>query len=94
MARTLSEFQNRLLERYDAVLVCDADEILAPDPTLGDLGAYIDRLEEEFVNPLGYEVLHLPDRELPLDPARPILAQRGTGSRTTPTTSRCWRPSR
>ena len=68
---------NRLLERYDAVLVCDSDEILAPDPILGDLGAYIDRLEEEFVNPLGYEVLHLPDREPPLDPARPILAQRG-----------------
>ena len=35
----------------------------AADPTCGTLGAYIDRLDEEFVNPLGYEVLHLPDRE-------------------------------
>ena len=63
--------------RYDVVLVTDVDEILAPMPEWGTLGAYIDRLDEEFVNPLGYEVLHLPDREPPLDLDRPILDQRG-----------------
>jgi hypothetical protein len=77
MARTLSGFQNELLERYDVVLVTDVDEIVAPLPEWGDLGAYIDRMNEEFVNPLGYEILHLPDREPPLDLRRPILDQRG-----------------
>ncbi len=77
MAHTLSEFQHELLDRYDVVLVTDVDEILAPLPEWGDLGAYIDRMNEEFVNPLGYEILHLPDREPPLDLNRPVLDQRG-----------------
>jgi hypothetical protein len=76
MAETLAEFQHELLERYDVVLVSDVDEILAPDPAWGDLGQYMDRIAEEFVNPLGYEVVHLPDREDELDPRRPILNQR------------------
>lgn len=76
MVETLAGFQHELIDRYDAVLVTDVDEIVAPDPRWGDLGRYIDRLDEEFVNALGYEVLHLPDREPPLDPSRPILAQR------------------
>ena len=74
---TLAAFQHDLLGRYDVVLVTDVDEILAPLPEWGTLGAYIDRLDEEFVNPLGYEVLHLPDREPPLDLSRPVLDQRG-----------------
>ena len=77
MAETLAGFQHRLLERYDVVLVTDVDEIVSPLPEWGTLGAYIDRLDEEFVNPLGYEVLHLPDREPALDPGRPVLDQRG-----------------
>lgn len=76
MAQTLADFQHELLERYDVVLVSDVDEILAPDPCWGDLEAYIDRIEEEFVNPLGYEVVHLPNREGPLRPEWPILSQR------------------
>ena len=31
---------------------------------------------EEFVNCLGYEVIHLPGREPPLDYGRPLLEQR------------------
>jgi hypothetical protein len=76
MAETLAAFQHELLDRYDVVLVTDVDEIVTPLPQWGTLGAYIDRLDEEFVNPLGYEILHLPDREPALDLTRPILDQR------------------
>ena len=46
-------------------------------PEWGTLGEYIDRLDEAFVNCLGYEILHLVDREGPFDPERPVLEQRG-----------------
>ena len=58
--RDLAGFQRGLLERYDVVLFTDVDEIVAPLPEWGTLGDYLDRLDEEFVNPLGYEILHLP----------------------------------
>lgn len=74
----LSDMEAQLLERYDVVVVCDVDEIIAPDPAspTPDLGVYLDRMDEEFVNCVGYEVLHQPDTEPPLDPGRPLLAQR------------------
>jgi hypothetical protein len=74
---TVEEHQRRLLERYDVVLVVDVDEIVAPEPKLGTLADYLARFDEEWVNCLGYEVLHMRDDEPPLDPARPVLAQRG-----------------
>jgi hypothetical protein len=77
MARTIGEHQARLLDDYDVVLVTDVDEIVAPAPDFGTLGDYIDRFEESFVNCLGYELLHLADREGPYDPARKVLRQRG-----------------
>lgn len=77
MTETVTSLQHELLERYDVVLYTDADEILTPIPRWGNLGEYIDRLEEEFVNPLGYEIVHLRDREPALDLRRPILDQRG-----------------
>jgi hypothetical protein len=77
MVRTIEEHQHELLERYDVVLVSDVDEIVAPRPELGTLGDYIDRLEERYVNCLGYELIHLIDREPPFDPSRKVLDQRG-----------------
>ncbi len=77
MVETVQEFQRELLERYDVVLFSDVDEIVTPMPEWGSLRDYLDRLDEEFVNPLGYEVLHLRDREPPLDVSRPVLDQRG-----------------
>lgn len=77
MVRTIEGHQHELLERYDVVLVTDVDEIVAPVPEWGTLGEYIDRLDEAFVNCLGYEILHLVDREGPFDPERPVLEQRG-----------------
>jgi hypothetical protein len=73
----VQEHQHRLLRQYDVVLTVDADEIVAPDPAWGTLGDYIDRFDEEFVNCLGYEVVHLRDREPPLRPNESVLAQRG-----------------
>lgn len=77
MVRTVEEHQHRLLERYDVVLVSDADEIVAPKPERGTLGDYIDSFEREFVNCKGYELIHLADREPPFDPSRTVLEQRG-----------------
>jgi hypothetical protein len=78
MARTLAELQHDLLSRYEIVLVTDVDEIVAPNPRSGSLGDYLDRFDEEWVNCLGYELLHMRDSEPPLSPAAPILQQRGS----------------
>jgi hypothetical protein len=77
MVRTIEQHQHELLEQYDAVLVTDVDEFVAPAPEWGTLGEYLAGFREEFVNCLGYEVLHMVDREGSFDPARPVLDQRG-----------------
>jgi Glycosyl transferase family 2 len=76
MVRTLEGLQHELLERYDMVLVTDVDEIVAPVPEWGTLAEYLDHFSEEWVNCLGYEILHRKDREPPIDLERPILDQR------------------
>lgn len=76
MVERMEAEQRRLLERYDVVLTVDADEIVAPDPERGTLGEYLAGFEEEFVNCLGYEILHLRDREPSFRPDRPVLEQR------------------
>jgi hypothetical protein len=76
MLETRKAYQRNLLDRYDVVLSVDVDEIVAPDPEWGDLGEYLAGFREEWVNCLGYEILHLPAREPPLDLSRPILQQR------------------
>jgi Glycosyl transferase family 2 len=76
MVRQAEELQHDLLDRYDAVLVTDVDEIVAPVPERGDLGEYLDGFDEEWVNCLGYELIHMKDREAPLRLDRPILDQR------------------
>ena len=77
MVETVRGLQHELLDRYDAVLVTDVDEIVSPAPDWGTLGDYIDEFGEWFVNCIGYEILHMVDREGPYDPSRPILDQRG-----------------
>jgi hypothetical protein len=77
MVQTIERLQHQLIDRYDVVLVTDVDEIVAPDPRWGTLGDYLDRFDEEWVNCLGYEVLHMRDFEPPLRAGEEILAQRG-----------------
>ena len=76
MVRTIEAYQRELLERYDVVVVTDVDEIVTPVPEWGTLGEYLDRFEEDAVNCLGYELLHDPRTEPPLELDRPILDQR------------------
>jgi hypothetical protein len=78
MVETVQGLQHELLDGdYDVVLVTDVDEIVTPTPEWGTLGEYIDEFSEWWVNCIGYEILHLADREPAYDPARPILDQRG-----------------
>jgi hypothetical protein len=77
MVEAITALQHDLLSRYEITVVTDVDELVVPLPALGTLGDYLDTLDEEWVNCLGYEVLHMRDREPPLDTERPILAQRG-----------------
>ena len=76
MLNTIQDLQHELLKRYDMVLVTDVDEIVAPDPRWGTLGSYLDRFDEDWVNCLGYELIHIRDEEPRLELERPILAQR------------------
>ena len=76
MVRRIEALQHELLDRYDVVVVTDVDEIIAPSPTLGTLGSYLDRFDEPWVNCLGYELLHVRGSEPPLRLDRPILQQR------------------
>ncbi len=78
MVRTVERLQHELLGSYESVLVTDVDEIVCPVPELGTLGDYLDRFAEPWVNCLGYELLHQPGTEPPLDLDRPILDQRRT----------------
>ena len=68
--------QRELLKSHEIVVAVDVDELIVPSPAMGDLGSYLDRFDEPFVSCLGYEVVHLPDREAPFDPDRPVLEQR------------------
>lgn len=76
LTRTVQDFQHDLVGRYEVVLVCDADEIVAPVPAFGDLGRYLDGFREDWVNCLAYELLHIRDSEPPFDPRRRVLDQR------------------
>jgi Glycosyl transferase family 2 len=83
MVRTIEAHQRELFEGYDVVLVTDVDEIVAPRPEWGTLADYIDDFDDEFVTCLGYELIHLVDREGPFDPSRGVLDQRGHWFRST-----------
>ena len=92
----VEKLQHELLEgEYDVVLVTDVDEIVTPTPEWGTLGEYMDEFAEWFVTCIGYELLHMIDREEPYDAkqADPSTSV-ATGSPTAPTTSRRSPPSR
>jgi len=69
MVETVQKLQHELIEGgYDVV---------TPTPEWGTLGDYLDEFTDWWVNCIGYEILHMVDREPPYDPGRPILDQRG-----------------
>lgn len=76
MVNTIQTKQHQLIQRYDVVVVTDVDEIISPVPEAGSLGEYLDDFDGEWVNCLGYELLHMKDIEAPFDVRKPILEQR------------------
>jgi len=74
MLNTIQDLQHELLERYDMVLVTDASTRSSRPIRAGDARRVpLDRFDEEWVNCLGYELLHVRDEEPPLRLDRPIL---------------------
>jgi hypothetical protein len=67
-----------LLEAYDAVLFCDADEFVVADPArFADLRQFVAaRPDSDAVGVLGLNVVHDVAREPGLDPEAPLLGQR------------------
>ena len=66
-----------LLERYDAVVHTDVDELVIADPLrFRDLRAFAAESDGAVVTAVGLDLHHLPQEETGLDPRRPIGAQR------------------
>lgn len=77
-AATVSGFCTALLQRYEAVLYTDVDELVIADPLVApSLIAYaaLPGLPE-VVTCLGLDVVHDETMEGPLDPTLPLMAQR------------------
>jgi hypothetical protein len=69
----ICDTHRQLLEQYEWVIPTDIDEIMwHPEGLLN----YVSRLEVETVKCCGYNLIHLPDKEPPLDFDKPILSQR------------------
>ncbi len=77
-ARRVSEFCARLLERYDAVIHVDVDELLVADPryhrNLRDCAVAV---RGPAMTAVGFDVWHIVEREPAIDTALPISLQRG-----------------
>ncbi|HEU5045978.1 MAG TPA: glycosyltransferase family 2 protein [Nocardioidaceae bacterium] len=67
-----------LLAAYDTVIFVDVDEFLVPDPSryAGLVDFLKDREDRDAIAPMTLNVLHVPDREGPIDPDKPVLGQR------------------
>lgn len=77
-ARCVSHFQASLLSYYDAVIFSDADEFLVADPARhAGLPDLIARSPHPTLRAIGCDVVQVTGTEPTLDPAQPILAQRG-----------------
>jgi hypothetical protein len=67
-----------LLEMYDFVIFTDVDEFIVPDPRrYVSLVDYVTQnADVPVIAPIGMNLVHMPHDEPPLDPQRPLLAQR------------------
>ena len=75
-ARAVSAFCASLLEWYDGVIHTDVDEFVLADPAAWpDLRAFAAASDADAVTAIGLNVIQVAE-EAPLDPARPVLAQR------------------
>jgi len=76
--RLLNGLAAGLLAFYDAVIFTDVDEFLVPDPAkYGSLPQYLAaRPDHQVIAGLAFDVVHNAQVEPPIDPDRPVLAQR------------------
>ena len=76
--RLLNGLSAGMLAYYDVVVFTDVDEFLVPDPA--KYSSLLDYLathpDQQVVAGLAYDVLHDARTEPPIDPDRPLLAQR------------------
>lgn len=74
----ISGIASGLLNAFDAVLFADADEFVVADPAkYPDLRHFLaDRPEPDVLGVMGLNVIHDLEKEGPLDPDQPVLAQR------------------
>lgn len=73
--RNLNEEQEGLFKGYNLILFADVDEFVVPDPEkYKDLGEYLDKVEEDVVRCVGYNVIQMDEPELDL--TQPIMKQR------------------
>jgi hypothetical protein len=76
-AAQIGDIVASLLKIYDAVIHTDVDEIVFPDPRLhAGLPEFCAANRLAVVTAHGFDVFHLRKLEPPVDPARPVLAQR------------------
>ena len=73
MVNLAQKVQRNLLEKYETVLMAEADEIVYHP--LG-LDVYMDNFKEDVVRCNGFEIIQKRDIEPPLDLERPIMEQR------------------
>lgn len=76
-AKLISRFHYELLRHYDIVIFTDADELIVLDPAVGpSLSEYLGSKSFEFLNPIGFDVVHRSRREPAINLAKPLFAQR------------------
>jgi hypothetical protein len=69
--------QKKLFDHYEYVIFTDIDEIILPDINkYSGLDDYIQKLDKNYVRCIGYELIHLPDKETPYNAAKSVLSQR------------------
>jgi hypothetical protein len=76
-AKIVSSLVSELLNYYNYVIFTDVDEILVVNPSIGvTLKEYIERSNEDFLTPKGFNVLHRFSVESPLNIDEPLFTQR------------------
>lgn len=73
----ISNFHRSLLNFYTTVIITDTDELVVADPAhFNNLADYLDKSDFKYVSSIGLEVIHILNREDPLDLTLPVLSQR------------------
>lgn len=76
-ARTISGIASSLLNFYDFVIYSDCDEMLVADPrAFRNLAEYCQAMTHPAVTAVGFNVVHVLNREDPVSIGSPLLAQR------------------